>query len=83
MNSHHLLELAMMFFRQYTLLAVVLAAAVALFALARPKEFGKLLLVVGFLAAVLYVLSLIGGTMETGIKEKDQMIYKTQNALER
>lgn len=83
MNVHHLLEVAMTFFRQYPLLAVVLAAAVVLYGLARPKELGKLLAVVALLAIVFYLLSLLGGTLNTGIKEKDEMIYKTRDAIER
>ena len=57
------------------------AAVIAVLFYFRPKDMLKL---VGFcllLVVAAYLISLVAGTIGSGAKQKDQMIYKTQRAI--
>jgi len=63
-------------------LALAGAAVVAALFYFRPKDMFKL---VGFcliLVVVAYFIGLVAGTIGSGAKQKDQMIYKTQRAID-
>ena len=63
----------------------VIAAGVGIVLLAlfyfRLKEMLKLTAFCLFIAAVFYLITLLTGTVNTGAKQKDRMIYKTREAL--
>lgn len=57
------------------------AAVIAVLFYFRPKDMLKL---VGFcllLVVAAYLIGLVAGTIGSGAKQKDQMIYKTQRAI--
>jgi 4-hydroxybenzoate polyprenyltransferase len=47
----------------------------------KTKEMFKLVGFCLFIAVVFYVLTLLAGTVSTGSKHKDQMIYKSKEVL--
>lgn len=60
--------------------AVVGIVLLALFYF-KTKEMFKLTAFCFFIAVVFYFITLFTGTVSTGTKQKDQMIYKTKEAL--
>ena len=62
-------------------LSLGLAAVVAALFYFRPKEMLKLAGFCLLLVVVAYVIGLLVGTVGSGAKQKDQMIYKTQRAI--
>lgn len=63
----------------------IIAAAIGAFILIlfyiRPKEMFKLAAFCLFIAVVFYFIGLFTGAVNTGSQQKDQMIYKTREAL--
>jgi len=58
---------------QYPWATAAVAAGLALLAFLRPKEFGKLLLAVGALAAVIYVVMFVIDTVRIGSEGREQL----------
>jgi hypothetical protein len=83
MDMHSLLDRLVNFAVHYKLLAAVIAIGLLYYAVNKPKEFFKLLVVLAVLGVVLYFVLLFGKTTTTGIGSKDRMIYKTRDAIEK
>ena len=75
------LQNALAFLQTNPLIAGAIGAiTVALFYF-KPKEMFKLLAFTLFMAVVFYCISIFTGTISTGAKHKDQMIYKSEKVL--
>ncbi len=66
--------------RDNPIVAAGIAVTVAAFFYFKPKETFKLVVFCVFIIAVFYCITLFAGTLSTGAKQKDQMIYKTREA---
>ena len=66
--------------KSHPAMAIGIAATVAAFFYFKPKETFKLVVFCLFIVAVFYCITLFAGTLGTGAKQKDQMIYKTKEA---
>lgn len=76
-HLHNILDLL----RGNPALALGAAAVVAALCYFRPKEMLKLAGFCLLLVLVGYLIGLVAGTIGSGAKQKDQMIYKTQRAI--
>ncbi len=83
MEFSELIDIATSFCTGHPLLAVFIGALLALYAWREPKEAFKIAAVLVLLGVVLYFLTLFGQTTSTAILEKDEMIYKTRDALDK
>ena len=63
-------------------LAFTLAAAIIALFYFKPRVMGKLVLFGLFIVVVFYFISLFAETIDTGVRQKDQMIYKSRNAID-
>lgn len=63
------------------IIAAVIVMIVLVLFYSRPKEMFRLVIFCVFMAVVFYFITLIAGTLSTGSKQKDQMIYKSQEEL--
>ena len=72
---------ALTFLQANPIIAAVIAAIVLLLFYSRPKDMFRLVIFCVFMAVVFYFITLIAGTLSTGSKQKDQMIYKSQEEL--
>lgn len=61
--------------------AVVAAGIVAALCYFKPREMLKLALFGLFIMAIFYFVGLFAGTVNTGSKQKDQMIYKSRDVI--
>ncbi len=61
--------------------AIVIGVAVVALFYFKTKEMFKLVAFCFFMAIVFYLITLLAGTLNTGAKQKDQMIYKSKEAL--
>ena len=80
MNFEGLLQQAVDYCQQNMNVVLVVVAVLLLLTLFKPKSMIKLygaciLVLIGF-----YLLSLLGGVLSSGNKQKNQMIYKTREA---
>ncbi len=69
------------FLQTNLIIAVVIGAIVVTFFYFKPKEMLKLLAFGLFMAVAFYCLTLFMGTVSSGSKQKDQMIYKSKKLL--
>ncbi len=82
MNFSELAQRAIDFYHDYTLVSIGLGIIVLIWAFMKPKQAFKGLLFLGFIAAVFYVLSLMGEGTESSRNLKEGMIHRTEKALE-
>jgi uncharacterized membrane protein len=75
------LQTARVFLSANPVIAFVLGVIVLVFFYFKPKEMFKLAAFVLFIAAVFYMITLFAGTLSTGSKQKDQMIYKSKDVI--
>lgn len=68
------------FYQTYTIVVVVLAIGLVIWAYRNPKESFKFFLFLLFMAAVLFAISLFSDTVNIGASSKQQMIHKTEQA---
>ncbi|HKI51488.1 MAG TPA: hypothetical protein VJ995_05395 [Geothermobacteraceae bacterium] len=68
------------FYQSYTIVVVVLAIGLVIWAYRNPKESLKFFLFLLFMAAVLFAISLFSDTVNIGSGSKRQMIHKTEQA---
>ena len=76
-----LLQTVLAFLQTNPIIAVVIGAIVVSFFYFKPKEMFKLLAFGLFMAVTFYCLTLFMGTVSSGSKQKDQMIYKSKKVL--
>jgi len=80
MNVEVLLQQAIDYSQRNTTVVIVIGVVLAILTIYKPKTMMKLygaclLAIIG-----LYLLSLLGGVLSSGIEQKDRMIYKTREA---
>jgi len=75
------LQTSITFLQSNPIVAAIIACVLAVLFFCKPKEMFKLLAFCLFMAFVFYCISIFAGTVNSGSKQKDQMIYKTQKAL--
>ena len=63
------------------IIAVVIGVILVVLFYSQPKEMFKLTAFALFIAVVFYVITLLAGTVDTGSKQKDQMIYKSRDVI--
>lgn len=61
--------------------AIIIAAIVLFLLYTRPKQMFKIFGLCLVFFAFLYVAGLLFGTLESGSKQKDEMIHKTRQAI--
>lgn len=61
--------------------ALVAAGIVATLFYFKPREMFKLLLFGLFITVIFYFITLFSGTISSGSKQKDQMIYKSRDVI--
>ncbi|MGK2907674.1 MAG: hypothetical protein ACSLFH_15230 [Desulfuromonadales bacterium] len=75
------LQAAGTFLHTNPIIAVLIGVIVVVLFYSQPKEMFKLAAFVLFIAVVFYVITLLAGTVNTGSKQKDQMIYKSRDVI--
>jgi uncharacterized membrane protein len=75
------LQTARTFLSSNPIIAVVIGVILIVLFYSQPKEMFKLAVFGLFLAVVFYVITLLAGTVDTGSKQKDQMIYKSRDVI--
>jgi 4-hydroxybenzoate polyprenyltransferase len=70
------------FLQTNPVIAVAIGAVVVVLFYSKTKEMCKLVGFCLFIAVVFYFLTLLAGTVSTGSKHKDQMIYKSKDVIE-
>lgn len=76
-----LLQNATAFLRANPVIATLIAVAMAALFYWKTKETLKMVAFVLFILVVFYFITLFAGTVRTGSNQKDQMIYKSREAL--
>lgn len=71
------------FLRDNPVFALILGGVILLLFLAKPKEMFQLVGFCLFISVVFYFIILFAETVDTGSKEKDEMIYKTRRELDK
>jgi hypothetical protein len=64
------------------IVAVAIGGVVIVLFYSKPKEMFKLVGFCLFIVVVFYLLTFFAGTLTTGSKHKDQMIYKSKKVIE-
>jgi len=80
MNVEDILQQAIDYSHQNTTMVIVIAVVLAILTIYKPKTMMKLYGACVLALIGLYLLSLLGGVLSSGIKQKDRMIYKTREA---
>ena len=75
------LQSARAFLYTNPIVAVVISVILVTLIFSRPKEMFKLVAFGLFIAVVFYFITLFAGTLSTGSKQKDQMIYKSKDVI--
>ena len=75
-------EFAIGFYHEYSIVVIIIAVILLIIAYNKPKESFKFLLFLVFMAAVFYTVGLIGDSIKTGSKNKDQMVNKTKGLVD-
>lgn len=70
------------FFQNYTIPAVVVLGVITVFALKKPKELFKLLLVGLAIGIIFYLITFMTDSMSTGIEQKDTLTHKSDKNIE-
>ena len=70
------------FFHTNPIIAVAVGAVVVVLFYFKPKEMFKLVGFCLFMVVVFYFLTIFTGTVSTGSKHKDQMIYKSKKVID-
>jgi cell division protein FtsW (lipid II flippase) len=63
-------------------MALAVSGVVAALFYFKPKEMFKLLVFLLFIIVIFYFITLFAETLNTGSKQKDQMIYKSKGILD-
>jgi len=82
MNFEAILQQVIAYGQRNTTLALVVAAVLVLLTLLRPKTMMKFYGVCVLILVGLYLLTLLSGVLSSGTQQKDQMIYKTREAID-
>lgn len=64
------------------IVAVVVGLIIAYFFFSKPKESFKLVGFCLFIVVAFYFITLLAGTVGTGVMNKDQMIYKSKKLID-
>ncbi len=75
------LQAARAFLQANPIIAVVIGVIVVMLFYSTPKEMFKLVAFGLFITVVFYFIALFTGTIDSGVKQKDQMIYKSRDVL--
>ena len=75
------LQNALAFLQTNPVIAVAIGAVLLVLFYFKPKEMFKLLAFCLFMIVVFYFITIFAGTVGTGSKHKDQMIYKSKKVL--
>ena len=75
------LQIARAFLYSNPMIAGIIGGSVVVLFYCKPKEMFKLVALCLVIAVVFYFLSLFAGTVSTGAKQKDQMIYKSRDVV--
>ena len=75
------LQSALIFFKTNPIVAVVVGLFIVFCFYSKPKESFKFLAFTVFLIVAFYIITLLAGALGSGSSHKDQMIYKTEEAL--
>ena len=81
MDFEFLLSAILDFYRQNQVVALLGVAAVVGYAVWRPKSALRMLLFLAFAAGAFYVATFFTDSLDGGIKQKDQMIHKSDRML--
>ncbi len=79
---HQIIEFIRTFCQQYTFFAIAVLLIIVVCLIRSPKETLKFSAVLAVLGVAIYFLMQVGGTMTTGVGQKEKMINKTRDALE-
>ena len=71
----------LVFLQTNPIIAVVAGVIVVALFYAKPKEMFKLVAFILFIMVVFYFITLFAGTVTSGSKQKDQMIYKSRDVI--
>lgn len=80
MNFEGILQQAIGYGQRNTTVALVAAAILVILTILKPKTMMKVYGACFLVLIGLYILSLLSGVISGGAQQKDQMIYKTQEA---
>ncbi|PLX80810.1 MAG: hypothetical protein C0616_07125 [Desulfuromonas sp.] len=69
------------FFKTYPLIGVLAILVFALYTWLKPKKALKLVLFILVLVAAIYALGYLKDPLDAGMKQKDEMIYKSKREL--
>lgn len=81
MNFEGMLQQAIDYGQNNIIVVVGIVALLVLLTIFKTKAMMKFYGVCILAVVVIYILTLIGGTLSGGMKQKDRMIYKTTDAI--
>jgi K+-sensing histidine kinase KdpD len=81
MFQHHL-QTIIALLKDNPVLAIIVAGIVLILFYTRPKQVFKIVCLCLVFFAFIYAAGLLFGTLESGSKQKDEMIHKTRQAIE-
>jgi len=76
MDLDNLFRMANNFIHTHTYVVIGIVAALVIITFWKPKQMGKLVLLILGAIAVIYILSLIGGALWSGFSDKGHMLNK-------
>ena len=82
MNLDYFITIGRNFFYTHTIIAVSIIVAIAIFACFKPKAMLKLGIFGLVMGVLFYIISLLGGTLSTGVKHTDTLTDRSQDANE-
>ena len=82
MNFDSLVILGRSFFYQHTIIAICILVGLVAFACFKPKIVMKIGVFAMIMGVLFYIISLLGGTLSTGVKHKDTLTERSQEANE-
>ena len=82
MNLDYFVTIGRNFFYRHTIIAVAIIVAIAVFACFKPKVMLKMGVFVSVMGVLFYIISLLGGTLSTGVQHKDTLTGRSQEANE-
>jgi len=81
MDFENMVQQAIAYAQRNTTVVLVVAAVLVLLIIFKPKIMVKLCGVCVFALIVFYLITLFNGALSSGIKQKDEMINKTPQAI--
>ena len=78
MDFERLLNSGISFLQNHPIATILLVVGLVIVSTAKPKDVYKFLVFAIIMGVVLYIISQLGESTSTGLKQKDEMIHQTR-----